>query len=299
MRDVRVKKTLRIEGGVMYFEEVSIYEFEIKIIKGMTIVLYEDPEWKLKREKKSLEMYSEDKQKGINPKTLDEYCPPEYEEIILLNTGLKKSISREGSFDFVEGGYFPTEDSEENLQLIKNASEFLGTEITVIAGNDFFEEYRTVFDYKKSKAAFSHAVSDGSVFTPYADLKSIGDFCSANLYTAKFKVKNRKYQMLINSASRFSYLPKGELSEKPMKGEEEEYFIGHPFKKFTTPVREMTVKLGESKFTANFGVLPDEIESYFFKNGISGIIGSDFFSNFTVYYYPSSHSISYFQYKND
>lgn len=271
----------------------------IKVAKNIPILLYENPKAKYERERKAWDMWFESVKNKEKTKTLDEYCPPEYEEIILLNTGLKNSISREGSFDFVEGGYFSTEDSEENLQLIKNASEFLGTEITVIAGNDFFEEYRTVFDYKKSKAAFSHAVSDGSVFTPYTYLKSIGDFCFANLYTAKFKVKNRKYQMLINSASRFSYLPKGELSEKPMKGEEEEYFIGHPFKKFTTPVREMTVKLGESKFTANFGVLPDEIESYFFKNGISGIIGSDFFSNFTVYYYPSSYSISYFQYKND
>ncbi|MBN1150288.1 hypothetical protein JXA84_03585, partial [candidate division WOR-3 bacterium] len=204
----------------MYFEETSIYEMNIKLVKNIPILLYEDPNVKDEREKKARDMWFEALKNKEETKTPDEYCPPEYEEIILLNTGLRNSISREGDFDFIENFDYSTEDSEENLQLIKNASEFLGTEITVIAGNDFFVDYRTVFNYRNSKAAFSRAVSDGSVFSPYAYLKSTGDFFAADPYTAEFRVKNKKYQMLINSASRFSYLPKGELSEKPMKGEE-------------------------------------------------------------------------------
>ena len=193
------------------------------------------------------------------------------ENTILIDTGSPTTIHKRQYFQFCFESYEclinPLGLTSENL------SKMVGMEITTLLGVDILSKYNVKFDYRHNEVSFSKG--DFSFAGKEIDIES---FMSIPIIELSIDYKTMKF--FLDTGAKISYLSKIHLKNYKSIGKEKDFY--HNFGTFTTECFQVKALFENEEFNVIFGILPPKLHKSLLVGGIDGIIGYDFFKNFTI-----------------
>ena len=193
------------------------------------------------------------------------------ENIILIDTGAPSTIHASSNLTFYSENY---NCSTNYMGLtVSKISEMLETEITTLLGADILSDYKILFDYKNEVVEFSKEEINfnGSEI-------SMSNFMGIPII--EMSIDNQKHKFFLDTGAKLSYLSDSLTSNYESIGTDEDFYPG--VGKFQTECFEITTSFGDNNFIVKYGNLPALLQMTLMLGGTDGIIGFDFFNNFTV-----------------
>jgi hypothetical protein len=191
--------------------------------------------------------------------------------IILIDTGAPSTIHASSNLTFYSENY---NCSTNYMGLtVSKISEMLGTEITTLLGSDVLSNFKILFDYKNEVVEFSKEEINfnGSEI-------SMSNFMGIPII--EMSIDNQKHKFFLDTGAKLSYLSDSLTSNYESIGTDEDFYPG--VGKFQTECFEITTSFGDNNFIVKYGNLPALLQMTLMLGGTDGIIGFDFFNNFTV-----------------
>ena len=193
------------------------------------------------------------------------------ENIILIDTGAPSTIHTLDSLNFCSES-FGCSTNYMGLTVSK-ISEMLGTEITTLLGSDILSNFKILFDYKNEVVEFS---KDEINFNG----TEIGISNFMGIPIVEMSIDNQKLKLFLDTGAKLSYLSDSLTSNYESIGADEDFYPG--IGKFQTECFEIVSSFGDNSFVVKYGTLPTLLQTTLMLGGTDGIIGFDFFNNFTV-----------------
>ena len=202
----------------------------------------------------------------------------EGENIILIDTGAPTTIHSSDRLQFNNQAFNVT--SSYMGLTTGYVSELLGMNITTLMGMDVLSKFKFSLNYKNNIVAFlkTETEDNNSKLIGKGLLVLISTFMGIPII--ELEVNNKKLKFFLDTGANISYLPEAITNNMYSKGTESDYYPG--FGKFDTPIYELETKIGNEKFQARYGNLPQLLQMSLQLGNIDGIIGFDFFNNFNI-----------------
>ncbi len=201
----------------------------------------------------------------------------------LLDTGGQISFSDDGIINFAGTTY----KKSTNAMVVSpdTLSSALGTKINGLIGADILSRYTVEINYPENKIC----VSDNEI-----EMK--GEIFNAGFFMGvpktNFIIDGREVSLFLDTGAQISYILKDFTEGKKSIGIKNDFYplIGN----FRTEIFTFDVKIGNYKFTAEFGILPSSLEMIMRMTNSAGVIGYDFFIQkvITIDYFSKSISIN-------
>jgi len=193
------------------------------------------------------------------------------EHTILVDSGAPTTIHITDSLKF-NGEQFHCTTNYMGLTVME-LSGLLGTQITTLMGADILAQYHLLIDYRKEQLTFS---SEQIQFDGQETL--ITTFMGIPI--VEYAVAGDTMKFFLDTGAKLSYLSKEITQGFEGCGREEDFYPG--VGNFETECFEIPTLLGDSRFSVKYGNLPDALQMALMVGGVKGIMGYDFFNNFTV-----------------
>lgn len=193
------------------------------------------------------------------------------ENIILIDTGAPSTIHASNNLIFCSDNY---NCSTNYMGLtVTKISEMLGTEITTLLGADVLSNLKILFDYKNGVVEFNkeEITFEGTEI-------DISNFMGIPII--ELSVDNQKLKFFLDTGAKLSYLSDSITSNYESIGTDEDFYPG--VGKFETNCFEIPTSFGDNNFIVKYGNLPTLLQMTLMIGGTDGIIGFDFFNNFSV-----------------
>ena len=190
---------------------------------------------------------------------------------LLIDTGSPFTLFHGEEFEFLG-----TRVSKGLLPVSPDAiSELLGMHIDALVGCDILKHFAVLFDCHQGSITFS----DEELSLPESECIPLSS--TLGLPTVSLQIIGHDGHFFLDTGAKISYVKENTLSGLAPDGQDTDFYPG--FGQFETPVYRIPTIIGHQEFTVNYGVLPSLLEtSLLTLTGTSGIIGYDFFNQFTV-----------------
>jgi len=193
------------------------------------------------------------------------------ENLIFIDTGAPSTIHTSDNLTFCSNHY---DCSTNYLGLTASSiSKMLGTEITTLLGTDVLSDFKILFDYRNGFVEFSRE----EIEFDGVDLK-ISSFMGVPIMS--FSIANQMLNFFLDTGAKLSYLPSTITQNYESIGTDRDFYPG--IGEFETNCFEIPTSLGGQGFIVKYGNLPTLLQMTLTLAGADGIIGFDFFNNFTV-----------------
>lgn len=193
------------------------------------------------------------------------------ENIILIDTGAPSTIHTLDTLNFCSES-FGCSTNYMGLTVSK-ISDMLGTEITTLLGADILSDYKILLDYQNQIIEFSKQEID--IDGTQTDISNF-----MGIPIIKMTVANQELKFFLDTGAKLSYLSDSLTSNYESVGTDEDFYPG--VGKFQTECFEIPTIFGDKEFVVKYGNLPTLLQMTLMLGGTDGIIGFDFFNNFTV-----------------
>jgi len=207
------------------------------------------------------------------------------DHIILIDTGSPATIHTSGQLNLCDDIH-RCHTSFMGLT-VERISELVGSRITTLLGADILSRYKILFDYRNGEITFSQndIIMDGTEV-------SIGNFMGVPIID--LFVDNRSLKFFLDTGAKLSYLPQNITGNYPSAGRADDF---HPSAgRFQTDYFEISTTLGDVRFVAKYGNLPNILKSTLMAADTEGIIGFDFFNQLKVVLDLQNRKMKYTQY---
>lgn len=204
------------------------------------------------------------------------------ENTILIDTGSPSTIHISNNLTFCSDNYYCS--TNYMGMTVDKISKLLGTDITTLLGSDVLSNFKILFDYQNQVVEFSKEEInfDGSeiVISNFVDVPII-----------EMVIDNQKLKFFLDTGAKLSYLSKRLTSKYESIGTEEDFLpvVGN----FQTECFEITTSLGGNDFVVKYGNLPPLLQMTLMLGKTDGIIGFDFFDNFSAVLDLSNNRLKY------
>lgn len=156
---------------------------------------------------------------------------------------------------------------------ISKLSELLGMEITTLLGADILCQFSVMFDYKNKKVEFS------SQEIPFNGSEvSVSGYMGIPI--VELSIDNQALKFFLDTGAKLSYLSENITSRYESSSTEYDFYPGAG--NFETNCFEIPTRIEVNEFMVKYGNLPSLLQMSLMVGGTDGIIGFDFFNNFTV-----------------
>jgi len=193
------------------------------------------------------------------------------ERTLLIDTGSPFSIFNGSDFEFlgkhVSKGLLPV--SPDTI------SELLGTHVDALVGNDMLQQFSVLVDYSHGTITFSD--EDLSL----AGRQSITLCRSFGIPKVTMQLRGQEGNFFLDTGAKISYVKSSTLDGLTPDSQATDFYVGYG--NFETPIYHVPTSIGGNDFNVQYGTLPGILElSLIGLSGTTGVIGYDFFNNFTV-----------------
>lgn len=192
---------------------------------------------------------------------------------VLLDTGSPRSIAEGRQWTFLGHPYLVIPGF--SGATTKGLSEFVGMPIDVLLGADILGDFHFLIDVREKSIVFHRE----RVPMPGAEV-------SVELVTgiplATVAVDDQPIRMFLDTGARLSYVQVDVARRFPRLRQDEDFYPG--FGRFRTQVFRVPVGVAGRVLPLACGVLPEPLEASLFGMGVSGIIGTELFDAFKVYF---------------
>ena len=193
------------------------------------------------------------------------------ENIILVDTGSPVTINLSDSLSFCSDIY---NCSNNYMGLsISQISEMLGMKITTLLGIDILSKYKILIDYQNLQMIFNKSDID-------IDGTSVNISNFMGIPIIEMNINNLPLKFFLDTGAKLSYLSEDFTRNFDSIGVEEDFYPG--FGNFQTNCFEIPTYFDNNKFNVKYGNLPPLLKMTLMLGGVDGILGFDFFNNFTV-----------------
>ena len=192
---------------------------------------------------------------------------------VLLDTGAPNSIS-DGSHLTILGEEHSFSSSFMGYSIDKIA-EMVGTGVNVLLGFDILGKINFFVDWDKKILQFSS--------TPFEkEGEHIPLEFVMNVPVVVMKIDQTEFKMFLDTGAKLSYLNSALTKDRVSLGKVQDFYMG--FGRFETETYEVMVVLGDQQFNIIAGNLPGLLQTTLMMANTQGILGSDLFKNFNVYF---------------
>lgn len=189
----------------------------------------------------------------------------------LIDTGSPFSIFDGTSLDFC-GRQFP---KGMTMVSIEAVSDLLGMNIDALVGNDVLRQYAVLVDYNGGTITFS----DEGISLPGGQAIALGN--NFGIPKVTMQLRGQEGTFFLDTGAKISYVKSSTLDGLTPDDHATDFYVGYG--NFETPIYHVPTSIGSHEFTVQYGTLPRILElSLIGLAGTTGVVGYDFFNNFTV-----------------
>lgn len=203
-------------------------------------------------------------------------------DIILIDTGSPGSVHDQGNLDFM-GKNHRVNRSYQGVTS-HSLSELVGTRITALMGTDVLKNYRVLFDYGNNKFTFNE--DEIPMEGHETNLQSF-----MGLSIVQMSIDGKCLKFFLDTGARLSYLSGNYTRNYKATGIEEDFYPGAG--RFRVACFELETTIGTDRFPVKYGEAPALVEGILNGSNVNGIIGYDFFSQFTILLDLKNNSLKY------
>lgn len=193
------------------------------------------------------------------------------ERTLLIDTGSPFSIFNGNDFEFlgmhVFKGLMPV--SPDTI------SDLLGTHVDALVGNDMLQQFSVLVDYSHGTITFS----DEDLSLPGSQSITLGR--SFGVPKVTMQLRGKEGNFFLDTGAKISYVKASTFVGLTPDGQATDFYVGYG--DFETPIYHVPTSIGGYDFNVQYGTLPGVLElSLIGLSGTTGVVGYDFFNNFTV-----------------
>jgi len=192
---------------------------------------------------------------------------------VLVDTGAPSSVGRASRWSFLGREHPLTRDYLGVTPAV--LSELVGTHIDLLLGADILGQFPFVVDTRRNSITFCLAEPQPTgIELPLTFLRGIP------IVTVTYGEQARS--AFLDTGAMLSYIRRESARSYTQLREESDFYPG--IGRFRTPVYRVPVEFGSEALPLTCGVLPEPLEMSLLTANAQGIIGTEIFETFLVYF---------------
>lgn len=190
---------------------------------------------------------------------------------VLIDSGVPVSLGAEDEWYFMQEVH-PISQGYLGVTL-EQIIRLVGVPVDVLLGSDILKNYCLYFELNRQRFSISHQPM----------LRSRHNFPMPLLMGVpgvRADIRGQPVEMYLDTGAKLSYVSRNVVRGLEPAGKEMDFYPG--LGEFETEVYPVEISLGDLVFTLRCGVLPNMLEKALLISGKQGIIGTEFFTKYSV-----------------